>query len=197
MNVQSPLTGFQNQAFESNHIFRLALEVLSRPGKVMPVDVAIPAPAGLNKTTTAFILALADMETSIWICPDIKTDQLARHIGFHTGATVTADPSKAQFAITSVKSDLSVIDKLHSGTSEMPHQSATLIVMLDSFEGSRPLTLTGPGVKGSIDLSPDPLPDELLSRIKSNARLFPCGIDFIFATDTEMAGLPRTTRMEA
>lgn len=197
MNVQTPLSGFQDQAFDSNKVFRTVLDVLSRPGKVVSMDLNLSTPAGLNKVATAFVLALADMETPVWISPDLNSNQIAQHIRFHTGAPITETPEKALFAITTMQSDLSFLDKLNYGTPEMPDQSATVIVLLDGFEGEDALTLSGPGIKDTADLSLNPLPQEFLSRIKGNARLFPCGIDFIFTTNTEIAALPRSTRIEA
>ena len=192
----TPLSGFTNLAFESNHVFRNILEALSRPGKVMTSQLGLKAPETLNSSATAFLLALADMETPVWLSPDIRSPQAIDHLKFHTGCPIVSDCKDATFAVVSAGSDFSFLISLPIGSSEQPHQSATLIVMIDDFEGPIPLTLTGPGIEFTHTLSPNPLPHSLLVWAQANQRLFPCGVDIVFATPSSLAALPRTTMIE-
>jgi len=191
-----PLPGLDNKTFAANKIFRDVLEALSRPGTVVPALENLETPTGLNKAATGFLLSLADMETPVWFSPELATEQVKKHVRFHTGCPMTTNPAEAAFAVAHHSSDFSFLNRLSIGSAEMPHQSATLIIMVDGFTGPRPMTLTGPGIKAKQTLSPDPLPEDLILWAQANQRLFPCGVDLIFTTSTSLAALPRTTHIE-
>ena len=78
MTIQSRtgelLRGFENAAFESNAVFRTILDAMAHPGRIYDLPLDLPAPAGLNKSATAFLLAMADMDTTIWLSPDCASD---------------------------------------------------------------------------------------------------------------------------
>jgi len=199
MNIQSksaPLAGFDNAAFDSSRIFRYALDAMSRPGKIVDIDIPLPSPEGLNSATTAVLLTLADMDTPIWLSPEIKTIQAETHIRFHTGCEITENPERATFAIAPANGDLSFLASLPAGNPEMPHLSTTLILLVDGFEGQTPLQLTGPGIQTTTSLSPTPVSAEFYPWAQANQRLFPCGVDTFFAASSSLAALPRSTRME-
>ena len=63
------LPGFDHAAFDSNSVFRALLDAMSRPGRIYDLPVAVSAPDGLNKAATATLLAMADMDTTIWLSP--------------------------------------------------------------------------------------------------------------------------------
>ncbi|MEP3245678.1 MAG: phosphonate C-P lyase system protein PhnH [Sneathiella sp.] len=195
-NAPTLLTGLENPAFASSQIFRDVLEALSRPGTVVPAPDTLETPGKLNRAATGFLLALADMETPVWISPDLRDEQTDKYLRFHTGCPLTDNCSDAAFAVAHHSSDFSFLSSLAVGSSEMPHQSATLIVMVDGFTGPTAMTLTGPGIQSKATLSPNPIPDVLVHWAQANQRLFPCGVDLIFAASSSLAALPRTTRIE-
>ena len=79
------------------------------------------------------------------------------------------------------------------GSAEYPDRSATLITEMESLvcEGSDACRLTGPGIR---DFSALCLPDAAL--MQANAALFPLGLDFILTSDSSVAALPRSTKIE-
>ncbi|MFT6558927.1 phosphonate C-P lyase system protein PhnH [Sneathiella sp.] len=194
--VSAPLPGLENKAFSSNRIFRDVLEALSRPGIVVTAPENLECPAPINRSATGVLLALADMDTPVWFSPDIRNQQIEQHFQFHTGCPLTKQASEASFAVTHASSDLSFLKSLNTGTPENPHLSATLIVMVDGFNGSTPLSLSGPGIQTKHQLSLHPHPQALIQWAQTNQRLFPCGVDVIFASDTSLAALPRSTQIE-
>ncbi len=195
MHNTSPLAGFQNAAAESNHVFRAVLDAMSRPGKIVGVS-DLAAPAGLNPAANAILLTLADMDTPIWLADEIATEQAINHIRFHTGAEVTSDPSRAHFAIASAETAITEIAKLSSGTPEAPHQSATLILLVEALNAAPAFQMTGPGIKTKETLGVTPLPDGFLDWAQANSCKFPCGVDVIFASPASLAALPRSSQIE-
>ena len=195
-NVQTaPLVGFQNAATDSNKIFRSVLDAMSRPGKVVDVPDML-FPKGLNPAANAILLTLADMDTPIWLSPEIVSEQVKSHIRFHTGAEITEDPTRAHFAIATAETSISDIQKLPSGTPEAPHQSATLILMTESLAGTPVISLSGPGIKTRETLGVTPLPDGFLDWAQANSCTFPCGVDVVFASKVSLAALPRSSQIE-
>ena len=198
MNVMTdagPLSGFTNQATDSNRVFRAALEAMSRPGKIVTVP-EFATPDGLNNASTAVLLALADVDTPIWIDPAICTNAILSHLRFHTGAEITSDVSKAAFVIASADSDTDYLNELSLGTPEMPHMSATLILLVDGFSDTPSMVLSGPGIKDKETLGVTPLPKGFLEWAQANQRLFPCGVDTFFASASSLAALPRSSNIE-
>jgi alpha-D-ribose 1-methylphosphonate 5-triphosphate synthase subunit PhnH len=110
-------------------------------------------------------------------------------ITFHTGAPFAA-PEGATFAVGRWAA-LMPLDRYPVGTPEYPDRGATLIVEVDALapEGAR---LTGPGIDGAAALNlPDPAAHAWVRR------QFPLGIDMLFCAGDRIAGLPRSTRVEA
>ncbi len=198
MNVMTdaaPLSGFTNQATDSNRVFRAALEAMSRPGKIVQAP-EFATPKGLNSAATSVLLALADVDTPIWIHPTISNDEILSHLRFHTGAEITKDISKAAFAIASAGSEADYLNHLSLGTPEMPHMSATLILLVNEFTEAPSMTLSGPGIKDKETLGVTPLPEGFLEWAQANQRLFPCGVDTFFASASSLAALPRSSKIE-
>ncbi len=190
------LTGFSDTSRQSNEIFRTVMNALSHPGRIFELDTELACPPAVNHTATAILMALADYETPIWFAPDIASNQLTSHFSFHTGCTISPTASDAAFAVASISSNFSFINELSLGTSENPHLSATLILMIDGFADAEGLKLTGPGIKDQAYVNPERLPDEVISMITQNAKLFPLGIDLLLASDDQLVGIPRSTKLE-
>jgi alpha-D-ribose 1-methylphosphonate 5-triphosphate synthase subunit PhnH len=78
------------------------------------------------------------------------------------------------------------------GTPDYPDRSTTLILQVGELRtgGWR---LEGPGILGHALFSASPLPPDFASQVQANRARFPCGVDLFFATDAEIAALPRST----
>jgi len=190
------LPGFEHAAFDSNAVFRVLLDAMSRPGRIYDLPINITAPDGLNTSATAALLAMADMDTAVWLSPACATNVATTHLKFHCGNPITPDVSQADFAVARSDEDLSFIAQLPVGTAEYPDQSSTLILMVDDITDSPEMHLRGPGIKDTHSLDIKGLPAAFHAWRAENHHLFPCGVDVIFATDTKIAALSRTTRIE-
>tara|TARA_R110001583_G_scaffold140307_2_gene292573 strand:- start:19795 stop:20403 length:609 start_codon:yes stop_codon:yes gene_type:complete len=200
MTLQSPtsdlLPGFDHAAFDSNAVFRVILDAMSRPGRIYdrPIDIAVPD--GLNAFAAATLLALADSDTTVWLSPGCATQAASRHLKFHCGSPIITDIVQADFAVAAIDDDLSFIAQLKVGNAEYPDQSATLILMVHDITNIPQMRLSGPGIKDSHTLEVKGLPAAFHAWRAENQPLFPCGVDVIFVTDTKIAALSRTTRVE-
>lgn len=190
------LRGFENTAFDSNAVFRTILDAMAHPGRIYDLPLDIPAPAGLNRSATAFLLAMADMDTAIWLSADCASDGANAHLKFHCGSPISADASAADFAVAKLGDDLGFITDLAVGNAEYPDQSATLILMVEDISDKADMILRGPGIKDNQSLSVPGLPAAFHAWRSENHHLFPCGVDVVFAADRKIAALPRTTRIE-
>jgi len=190
------LRGFENAAFDSNAVFRTLLDAMAHPGRIYDLPLDVPAPAGLNRSATAFLLAMADMDTTIWLSPDCASDAANAHMKFHCGSPISSNACTADFAVARLDGDLTFIKELPIGNAEYPDQSATLILMVEDISAKADMILQGPGIKDSQNLSVPGLPATFHAWRAENHHLFPCGVDVIFAADRKIAALPRTTRIE-
>lgn len=179
--------GFDNAAQQSAQAFRAAMRAMARPGTLETVQGATP-PQGLSVAAGSLILTLCDPDTPLHLAGRCDAAPVRDWVRFHTGAPIVG-PEYAMFAVGQW-SDLTPITRFQTGTPEYPDRSATLIVELDvlAANGAR---LTGPGIKSSATLS---LPE--INAFKDNSNLFPLGCDFFFTCKDQVAGLPRTTRIE-
>ena len=176
--------GFTNPPVQSAEAFRVALDVMARPGKIAELQSAT-AP-GLSPAAATLILTLCDGTTPVYLAGAFDRPDLRDWITFQTGAPFAVG-SEAVFAV-GTWDDLLPLDRFPVGTPEYPDRSTTLIVEVTALSetGTR---LKGPGIKAEAALSlPGP---ELLAH---NAALFPLGLDAFFTAGTRVAALPRTTQ---
>lgn len=184
--------GFAAPAIDAAHGFRAAMNAMARPGTVRTISGAHP-PAGISVAAGALLLTLCDPETAVYLAPDVDSPALRTWLAFHTGAPiVTAD--RADFALGSWAT-LMPLDQYRIGTSEYPDRSATLIVEIADLAEAN-ASLSGPGIKDTASLA---LPDVAgcLAACQGNAMLYPLGVDFFFTSGSELAALPRSTKILA
>lgn len=185
---QSVTGGFASPSIDAAHVFRAALSAMARPGRIEAVAGA-EAPAPMSAAAAALVLTLCDAETPLFLAPDHDTADIRAWIAFHTGAPIVAH-AQAQFALGRWE-DLLPLAGYAIGTPEYPDRSATLIVEMETLEAEGP-RLTGPGIETEAALS---LPET--EAFEANHMLFPQGLDFYFTAGTQLAALPRTTKVEA
>ncbi len=191
MSAASLIGGFAAPSHDAARAFRGALDAMARPGRIVTLAGAAPPPP-MSPAAGALLLTLCDPETPLWLAPGFAG--LGAWATFHTGAPVTANRGTAALAVGRWP-DIAPLADFAVGTPDYPDRSATLIVELDRLEpmGAR---LTGPGIDGSARLSlSDLAPDLVTERARVSA--FPLGLDFFFTAGDRVAGLPRTTRIDA
>ncbi|MDJ0930018.1 phosphonate C-P lyase system protein PhnH [Breoghania sp.] len=189
--------GFLRPVFDSQSVFRIVLDALARPGQVKPLAARTSPPKPLPPLAVDITAALADQETSVYLCPALaKAKTPAGWLRFQTGASVTANPAEADFVIAASPQTLPPLSQLAVGMPDYPDRSATVIVAVPSFDGGLPVTLSGPGIKNQQAFAPDGVSLPLWQQLVANHALYPRGIDVIFVSGEAIAGLPRSTQIE-
>ncbi len=180
--------GFADAPVQSAHAFRASLEAMARPGTVHAVTGAAP-PVPLSVAAGVLILTLCDETTPLHLAGAHNAAAVRDWVTFHTGAPLVA-AGAAQFAV-GVWDALQPVDRFAMGTPDYPDRSVTLIVEMPELwaQGAR---LSGPGIQGRTLLS---VPD--VAGFQVNRGRFPCGYDCFLTAGVRLAGLPRSTRVEA
>ena len=186
--------GFSSPVGGSQKVFRAALEALSRPGRIQSVVADATVPDTLHAASNALLLALLDQDTRLWLAPACA--EAGAYLRFHTGCSLESDPGRADFALCGAR-ELPALESLAQGSDDYPDRSATLVVQVDSLEERPGWKLAGPGIKGSQKILVAGLDGAFLAQWKRNRAQFPRGVDVFLACADRLAGLPRTTDIEA
>ena len=180
--------GFAEAPIQSARAFRDVLEAMARPGTIRRVSGALP-PAPLSVAAGVVLLTLCDGTTPLHLAGPANRPALRDWITFHIGAPLV--PARdATFALGRWE-DLQPVTRFKIGQPDYPDRSATLIVECDRLAPHGP-SLTGPGIETATWLN---LPET--AAFRANRALFPLGFDTIFTAGDRIAGLPRSTRVEA
>lgn len=165
--------------------FRTILDAMARPGKILSLNA--DPPEDLSPAQAAIAMTLIDATQQVWVTR--QTSELADWFGFHTGTRPQLKLEKADF-VFATPDDFDALDACRIGNDEYPDQSATIIMELPELtnEGAK---LTGPGIETKASLS---LPE--LAFFQRNMALFPLGLDFMLTCGTQIACLPRSTKVE-
>lgn len=180
--------GFGDDPVDAARAFRAALQAMARPGRIERAEGVTP-PAPLSAAAGALLLTLCDPETPLCLAGEHDCPAVREWLTFHRG-TPFVGRGEAAFAVGRWEA-LAPLSGWPIGTPDYPDRSATLIVEIDALEPSG-MRLTGPGIETEAHLS---LPEA--RAFQANAALFPQGLDFFFTCGDRLAGLPRTTRVEA
>ena len=186
--------GFSNVAVQSAYAFRAIMRAMARPGRVLELGTNLEAPEPLLASTAAVALTLCDFQTPIWLAPDLLNDKVLHYLRFHSGASITSEPDKAQFLFCTVERTRPAASMLMQGTHEYPDRSATLVIQVTGFL-SGDVTLSGPGINGSESFGVSGLDAAFWAAMAENHARFPTGIDVIFAAPGLVAALPRSTEI--
>ena len=197
-------TGFSDISIGSQSIFRAALEALSYPGRNVPVEVTFEAPKAAHASSSGLMLALLEPGSLLWLSPSLASTDAATWIVFHTDCKITQQQHEADFAWIKNWDELPLLENFALGTDEYPDHSTTCVIDLalptSSSISTPSLTLTGPGIAhhSTIDLlsATSAQAEDFVRQWTQNHSCFPRGVDFFFATNTGLIGLPRTTRID-
>jgi alpha-D-ribose 1-methylphosphonate 5-triphosphate synthase subunit PhnH len=180
--------GFAEAPTQSARAFREVLEAMARPGTIRRVSGARP-PAPLSDAAGGVLLTLCDGTTPLHLAGAANRPGVRDWVAFHIGAPLVAAEAAA-FAVGRW-ADLQPVSRFRTGQPDYPDRSATLIVEVDHLTNHGP-ALTGPGIETATWLN---LPET--AAFRANRALFPLGFDTIFTAGNRIAGLPRSTRVEA
>ena len=189
--------GFADTVFDAQSVFRATLNALSRPGRLVLIDVELAPPPPLTPELAAVALAFADPDAPVWLdAPLAASAEVARFLRFHTGARLVGDPGEAAFALVSDPRHLPDLAAFATGSEEYPDRSTTVVLAVRSLTTGAPITITGPGIKELVEIRAEPLPDGIVARLQANNALFPRGVDLLFVCDGQVAALPRSSRVK-
>ena len=180
--------GFTEAPVQSARAFREILEAMARPGTIRRLQGARP-PEPLSIAAGTALLVLTDPTTRLHLAGEVDCPAVRDWVAFHIGAPLST-AEDADFAVGTWQA-LHPVHRFKIGQPDYPDRSATLIVELDRLV-SHGLTLAGPGIETATWLN---LPETAAFRV--NRALFPLGFDTIFTAGDRIAGLPRSTRVEA
>lgn len=187
--------------FGSQETFRLLLDAMSRPGKVVslpasPLNLPAPWPTGLG------LVALTLLDHEVTHCATgAGAEALQEYLQYNTSSPA-AEPAAAAylFAHGNDPGLAACLAELKTGTLEAPHEGATLVVAVSELSpvagrSQLLLTLSGPGVPGERLISVAGLSTGVLVARAAAATEYPLGIDVVLIDQNgRLACLPRTTR---
>jgi alpha-D-ribose 1-methylphosphonate 5-triphosphate synthase subunit PhnH len=185
--------GFVDPVRDSQAVFRIVLDAMANPGRIMSLPRLVEDQHRLGPSATAVCLALVDYETPLWLDPQLADPDTSAFLLFHCGAPIASGPETADFAVLDGMS--APLGGFKTGSDAYPEDGATVIIQVPDLSTSGALTLAGPGVDGERRLGIGGLSRAFWSaRAEINAG-FPRGIDLIFCAGGQLAALPRTTRV--
>jgi alpha-D-ribose 1-methylphosphonate 5-triphosphate synthase subunit PhnH len=190
--------GFAHESFGSQEVFRVSLDALSHPGRTFDVPINAELPNVGYGASAVVLLGILDSDTRVWLSPHLARGAVAFWLKFHTGCKLVKDPEEADFLWVSYRlgDSLPSLDCLRLGSDQYPDQSATCILEINSFElNTQGLMLSGPGIDGNQQVRMDGLPHDFDVQWESNHSIFPRGVDMLLTTQTQVMGLPRTTKL--
>jgi len=196
-DLNTLMAGFDHEAFGSQSVFRAALQALSHPARPVDMPMGAAAPRHGHMAAAVLLLGLLDADTRLWLSPSLAESDAAAWLRFHTGCALVDDAAQAQFCWFAQGDEWPGLAQLAQGSDTWPDQSATCVIEVERLQGDAPgWTLHGPGIAGERQLKVRGLPDGFEDQWQFNHASFPRGVDVFLASPTQIAGLPRTTRLQ-
>ena len=188
--------GFANPVLDSQATFRAALNAFSIPGKIQGMDRIPDPPAPLAPATAAYLLTIADLDTPVWLDAKSGNKSVQDFLRFHCGCPLVRESEEAAFAIVTDLTQTPRLGMFAQGNELYPDRSATVVLQVTSLRKGQTVTARGPGVKHSMQLQIDGLPDWFWQDWTTNHACYPLGIDILLTCGTEAIGLPRSIHLE-
>ena len=186
--------GFADPDRDAQSAFRRILWAMSNPGDIVDLDFSAEPPEGLPVAAGAVLLALADVDTPIWL-PAFYRKDWQRWLAFHTGATPAASAESAALAVIHpAREDLLPTD-FNAGEDRYPDRSTTVLVVCDALDGGTAIKLSGPGINGARSIQPRGPDARFWRAVMDNNALYPRGVDVLLVTGSRMLALPRSLNL--
>lgn len=194
--------GFAEPIFDSQRVFRAAAMAMAHPGRPQQMAdgaghcLELPHIAGVHDASLAWLLALADIDTPVWLDERLRQGALAPYLRFHTGAEITHERQNACFALFAEDYPGAYFERFPIGLDAYPEQSATLLIQTSTFTAGSPRVIRGPGVPSTVTLHIDGIRESFWDAWHLNHALYPCGVDVVFTAGRAVMGLPRSITEE-
>jgi len=203
-----------DHVFDSQHIFRVLLNTMARPGKISILpNLAINPPAE-NPYPFLVLLALLDREINFSIQGNVKNpEEITRYLQLNTGGK-PGEVETSDFIFVYGGSSKGEVYKAKIGSFEYPDRSATIVYAIDSISNFTPeyicnytldrraseeevsLELSGPGIKEKCILTFSGIGKEEIENLIS-VREYPLGIDAIFCDKKgRIVSIPRSSSVK-
>lgn len=192
---------FDTPVHDSQRVYRQLLSAMAEPGTFAAVEGAPvpPSDAAIGTACWATLLTLCDLDTRVWLAPELDAAGLGEALAFHTGALRAQCPADADFALVTPATLEGSAEReapgFREGSDTYPDRSTTLVVVLDRLDSVGPWALSGPGIPGVRRLDPGEGGEALMTRLAANRSRFPLGLDAILTCDGRLAAVPRSTRI--
>ena len=194
MTDQTYSPGFHRPVFDSQAIFRILLNALSRPALMFsPAEINLPHNAPLPPLAAGLALALLDFDTPVWLSP--SWSKAAGWLAFHNGVKISSSPGEASFILAASLEELPDLQSLLCGTERYPDRSATIILKSTTLDNYANLYAEGPGLSVPHLLPPSGLQADFVKSWNENHSLYPCGVDLIVLNDGAIWALPRSIKL--
>ncbi|MGC9423698.1 phosphonate C-P lyase system protein PhnH [Vibrio sp.] len=170
------------------NLFNSLMQTLARPGRLSDWSEWIEQ----NPVYLAVLATLLDGEVSL-----ADANNLLNATDWPLLQARSAAAEHADYILCDASKPVNFEPKL--GTLASPDFAATLILkvgQLSSEQGDVCLTLTGPGVKGQAQAFLSGIDQAWLEQRNEWCSAFPLGVDYILVDDSQIMGLPRTTKLE-
>ena len=186
-----------NPVVDGQRHFRLLLDSMARPGKIVLLDdVDLNPPAGLNTASALITFALFNADVTFYIAPSFSEG--LSYLTYNTGS-LSNSIDRADFVLLdSATSNVELLEQMKVGEPEYPESGATLILLVESLNGNiTGIELQGPGVDGIKTIYVDGLPKSWLATIKDINSEFPLGIDVILVDQqNQITCIPRSNQFK-
>jgi alpha-D-ribose 1-methylphosphonate 5-triphosphate synthase subunit PhnH len=178
--------------FDSQKIFRLILEAMSNPARIVNIKEYADKLYGDYPALLAVALTLLDNEVSFNTC---ENRQLSDEIISLTLSRREKVDSADFIFICDSKDIENVIENAKCGTLADPHKSAAVIIQ-DDGEPAYWLKFSGPGINGHTEIKAAQTVKEAVALRDAQNYEYPQGIDLIFASSSgELFAIPRLLSM--
>ena len=188
--------GFSNPVLDSQATFRAALNAFSFPGRIQTMDRIADPPAPLSAATVAYLLTIADLDTPTWLDTKAGNKSVRDFLLFHCGCPLVGETEAAALAVVTDPAAAPRLGMFAQGDELYPDRSATVIIQVTSFSKGQTVTARGAGVKDSMPLQIDGLPDWFWQDWTTNQACYPLGVDVLLTCGAEAIGLPRSIHLE-
>jgi alpha-D-ribose 1-methylphosphonate 5-triphosphate synthase subunit PhnH len=167
-------------------LFRALLNAMARPGSLEKnVRFAEGGPSGLP-----VLAMLVDGEVSL-----ADPHQLLQKSDWPLLQSAEKPADTADYVLCAGDRTPEFVPKL--GTLTSPEQSATLVISVGNLNaGPTRLKLKGPGIAETTSLDIDGLDRSWIRARQDWVDEFPLGVDLILVSETQLAAIPRTTKVE-
>ncbi|MFT3952322.1 MAG: phosphonate C-P lyase system protein PhnH [Oscillospiraceae bacterium] len=165
-----------DMVFDSQKLFRALLKAFSNPMQRQDIHEASDKLYDAYQPLLAVAMTLLDNEVQFFVSGD---DALVEEMVSLTLARRSAAEAADFIFVTDPKQLEPIIASAKCGSLSDPHKSATILIPLDG-EASERLTLTGPGINGTLRTVCEPCVREALRLRDAQCYEYPQGIDFIF-----------------